>query len=60
MLTVNGGGGFNRSAHSAEPTPNACGLVVWFFGVLVVGVCITIPGLAVDGRSDCLEILLGF
>ena len=49
----------NRSAHSAEPTPKACGLVSWFFGVLVVGVCITIRGLAVDGRSDCLEVLLG-
>ena len=33
-----GGGGFNRSAHSAGPTPKACGLVSWFFGVLVVGV----------------------
>ena len=35
-----GGGGFNRSAHSAGPTPKACGLVSWFFGVLVVGVCL--------------------
>ena len=26
---------FNRSAHSAEPTPSACVFVHWFLGVLV-------------------------
>ena len=46
MLTVNGGGGFNCSAHSAEPTPKACRLVHWFFGVLVVGVYIAIQNIA--------------
>ena len=47
MLTVNGGGGFNRSAHSAGPTPKACGLVLWFFGIFVIAVCIAIKALAV-------------
>ena len=53
-------GGFNCSAHSAEPTPKACRLVIWFFGVLFIGVCITIRGLAVDGRNVSLEVLFGF
>ena len=35
---------FNRSAHSAGPTPKACGLVDWFFGVFVAGLCFAIQG----------------
>ena len=38
------GGGLNRSAHSPGPTPKACGLVDWFFGVFVVGVFFAVQG----------------
>ena len=51
-----GGGGFNRSAHSAEPTPNARGLVHWFFGVLAVGVCIAIQNRAVTKLEGSKEL----
>ena len=53
-----GGGGFNRSAHSAEPTPRACGLVIWFFGDLVVVVCSAKSMLLADfWRQQALRML---
>ena len=38
----NGGCGFNRFAHSAEPTPRVCGLVHWFIGIFVIADCAAI------------------
>ena len=43
----------NRSAHSAGPTPKACGLVIWFFGDLVVVVCSAIQVLADSLQKTC-------